>query len=439
MTGSRSDPRKPTRREPARYRRLISIDLRHEHCNGRPDRRFNGIEIAPTHHTGLRLARYGMLVRRRPDGLDVLYTSAHADAFRTFLEALHRSFGEDMPANIQNRLFWPPLLFTLRLTDPLFFNYTESPTNALAGNPALWLSNRHLVAADDGETGGKPDPEAGAGGLQSARLTVDWADPKALVVPTDPPVPKIGRHRAKPDSGDPPPNPSEQARELLDHTALARRLKKADPLGEWWFESLGGLDAAKKERTEMKAGFRPRPLPLGFVEIFLAPQAGAYRRAGGAWNGFPLEFHPHDTMPEGAIADADGHVRPSTYEIRFEARRTCWRYLVAGRGRDLNEADLTITGENEDESFERKDRFILPNGATAIRFESKGSLPLMQRPAHKFTLNGLPAAGSSKPRKLVDPLPAPTADLILPDPHPPPEQAKAGASGKVWSEIYVFV
>ena len=237
---------------------------------------------------------------------------------------------------------------------------------------------------------------------------------------------------------------SEQAHDRLQEALPLADLKEApDPFAEWWFEAGGDVDSARRERLDMKAGYRPRPLPLGFVEICLSPSAGTRRRAADGWNGYALDFDPPAELPSGTGAEVEGYVRPCSYEIRFQARQTRWRYLVAGRGRELDEAMLQIRDGDGKASFERAGHSPLPDGGRAIRFESREALPLRQRPDHKFSLHGLPEAGSRRAQKLVDPLPAPSADLILPDPHPPPASGAAApgsaAGASAWSEIYVFV
>ena len=330
--GWKADPDEKAKSEARRFRRLVSIDIRHDHCNGTANGSFREIEVAPTEQTARRLAHYGLLVRRRDDGLDILHTGAHAEALRDLLVTLRDwANGELLPA-IQNRLF-PPLLFTLRLTDPRFFNFTDTPTNAKSGRPALWLSNRKARAIKS------PDGQAQAVPAQSARILPDWLNQDMLVGPTDPPKPVDEASEPRPQkSGE--SSAADQAHDTLREAQPAAATKEApDPFAEWWFEAGGDIDAARMERLDMMAGYRPRPFPLGFVEIYLSPAAGTRRRTADGWNGFALDFNPPADLPSGTIAEVDGYVRPSSYEIRFQARQTRWRYLVAGRGRELDELE----------------------------------------------------------------------------------------------------
>jgi hypothetical protein len=427
---SKADLAKKAAAEARRFRRLISVDIRHDHCNARASRSFSGIEMAPTEQTARRLSHYGLLVRRRDDGIDILHTGAHADSFRDMLEALRDWAKGGLSPAIQNRLF-PPLLFTLRLRDPRFFNFTDAPTHVRSGQPALWLSNRQARAVEDSEGQDPAVPQ------QTARIEPDWHNRGMLVAPKEPPEPEASD---EPHKDSPAASAGEEARDRLEEAHPLANLKEApDPFADWWFEPGGDVEAARIERLDMKAGHRPRPLPLGFVELYLSPAAGTRRRASDGWNGFALDFEPPADLPAGATAEAGGYVRPSTYEIRFEARRTRWRYLVSGRGRELDESMLQIKDGDGKASFERAGHALLPGGGRAVSFESREPLPLRQRPEHKFALHGLPEAGSRRAQKLIDPLPVPSADLILPDPHPPP-RGRAGAAGaKAWSEIYVFV
>jgi hypothetical protein len=381
------------------------------------------------------------MVRRRRDGLDVLHTGDHAAALGRFLENLRKWSPGGLPANIQNRLFWPPLLFTLRLNDPLFFNFTETPPNVRTGEPGLWLSNGRAEAIRNQDGKGR------AMLPQTARIAVDWSRPTMLVHRKDPPKLEEEGKEAVVLSSDLAASAAERARDLWDDTRPDAEAKAAaesgpDPLGQWWFEPAGDIEASKKERSDMRSGFGPRPLPLGFVEIHLSPAAGTSRRESDAWYGFPLDLDPPESLPGGATADSGGYVRPSRYEIRFEARKTRWRYLVAGRRRGLDETRFSISDSDRKHKFHRRGHAVLPSGEKAIRFESREALPLKQRAKRTFALYGPPEAGSDRERKLIDPLPVPTADLILPDPHPPPAAGAAPAAAPartVWSEIYVFV
>ena len=120
---------------------------------------------------------------------------------------------------------------------------------------------------------------------------------------------------------------------------------------------------------------------------------------------------------------------PAQFEIRFEARSTWWRYLIASRGGELDLDSLSIEGKGH-VRFERAGIATLPDGQAAAVFEASAPLLLQQRSPERLALRGI-SGGARSPRVLVDPLPTPSADAIRPK--------AAGDAQRVWSEIYVFV
>ncbi len=276
------------------YARLFGIDIRHEYSS-ETGCRFGGIAVSPAPATGARLARYGLIARARPDGIDILFNENRPEAPGVVLAggALH---------------------FVMNLQDPLFFNFTDLPTDYCSGRPALTFSSRLATGI----------------GPRSARLTL---------------TPEFG----------PAPAP-------------------------------------------------PYP-PFGLIEI-MPPQAPGSGNGFSAW----------------------------TYEIRFGARPTFWRYIVAGRNAGFEPEPPFDPAMPEEKWFEPEADRILPDGSRASCFGAVRPLKLQQRPEMIFALRG--RSGGSRSRLLVGRLPVASAAAILPDPHPPPA---AGGAAAVRSEIYVFV
>ena len=162
-----------------------------------------------------------------------------------------------------------------------------------------------------------------------------------------------------------------------------------------WLGTRGETAAAADERQWFHSG--PPAPPFGLVEIF---------------------------PPE------DG--RPAEYEIRFEARPTWWRYLVASSSDELDLESLRIEC-NGDVRFERAGMAALPDGRLAAVFEASGPLLLQQRSPVRLALRGL-HGGARVPRLLIDPLPTPAAEAIVAEPAP-----AGGGAQRICSEIHVFV
>jgi hypothetical protein len=75
------------------------------------------------------------------------------------------------------------------------------------------------------------------------------------------------------------------------------------------------------------------------------------------------------------------------YRLAFEARHTCWQYFVVSRDAAGVLSQLRITGP--DASFQQQPASVLlPDGSTAIVFQSASPLPLRQKSALHFQLTG---------------------------------------------------
>jgi hypothetical protein len=177
--------------------------------------------------------------------------------------------------------------------------------------------------------------------------------------------------------------------------ALGSASEEGPPQGAW-VDQRGETAAAADERKWFRSPL-PDP-PFGLVEVALPP---------------------------------DGH--SADYVVGFEARPTWWRYLVASRGHELDLDSLTVEHQGGIR-FHRAGTRALPDGRTAAVFEPSGALLLQQRSPERLQLRGISGGGRST-RVLVDPLPTPSAETILPEPVPAADRE----AQRVWSEIYVFV
>ena len=293
----------------------------------------------------------------------------------------------------------------------------------------MWLSNRKARRSEPGRTSAS---SPGAIGQDLAH----WLNQDMLVGPTDPPKPvdeasRPARKRAA--------NPAQPIRPTTasGSAARGRHQEAADPFAEWWFEAGGDIDAADGAARH-DGGYRPRPFPLGFVEIYLSPAAGTRRRTADGWNGFALDFNPPADLPSGTIAEVDGYVRPSSYENPVPGAADALalpRRWPRPRARRVEARDQ---GRRRQATLERAGHSLLPNGGKAIRFEAASRCRSAEAGAQ---VRSAARGRNRKPgRPEADRCAAlPSADLILPDPHPPPDAAAAapgGAAGAgAWSEI----
>jgi hypothetical protein len=375
LHASQKQRRSPSQDGAGAYSALVGIDITHEYCNA-PGERFDGIAVSPTPQTAARLGRWGLVARPRPDGIDVF---CRADAIATLSEFL-ASLPPVLPPGVEDELFGGPLLFKMELRDLDFFNFTAAPTDCRSGDPILLLSDDAV--------------EIGNG---FASFKVDWNDP-----PERPP----GLDRSK------LPSP----RHLLSE-ALGRRLDG------WWFESRGQINDAFDERDTLRKGAQPGP--FGLIQIYAAAPAMQGGPTTG-WNGYPVNLRP------GA---GQSYVTASSYRLRFEARQTRWRYVVAARDGAPAPDTLSIVDPDDPGAarFEPPQPRLLPNGQSAECFAAKEPIALSRHPQLPFSLRG--TLNGRRPRTLIDRLPAPSAAAIVPDPTPQPD----GSASPAWSDIYVFV
>lgn len=80
------------------------------------------------------------------------------------------------------------------------------------------------------------------------------------------------------------------------------------------------------------------------------------------------------------------------YYMRFDARRTVWKYYFLGQTARKN---ACIAGSDEGVEFEYTGREVLADGQTASTFRSKKPLPLHNRPDLRFHLRDA-ASGNGK-------------------------------------------
>jgi hypothetical protein len=363
-----------------RYDRCISIDIRHQFYN-RSGGVCTDIAVEPTRRTLERLALYGYVVRRRADGIDLFWDTAVKAQANDIFAKLQRRFGQ-VPQDVWARLYEPPLLFALHLANPRFAVFTEMPTDHRIGDPPLRLSSRVNVPGAVGE----------------AALTIDWdtrlnrpsiVDTRGMEgVGTSVPPEKDEQ-----DEKEPPPDPAKQGPAAQERMQVERQS-----------QALALLD-------------------LHFTRADPAPFEG--------WDGMSV-----DRAPKTPRSGKPDFFRPVTYTIQFAARATRWRYFVAARSGTLDNASLSVVAsDGSDAGFRLDDApHLLPDGRPAACLTGDAPRAILASPEAQLALTGKPLGGRSYPRVLVDRLPGPATDSVIPAAPP-----RSGQPPPAWSDIYVFV
>jgi hypothetical protein len=394
--------------------KLISIDFSHGYCAA-PDGHasygaFTGIRIRPTPETARRLALYSFLLRTRSGGLDLFISPGQREALEKVAETLDSRETKEALDRALLRLFWPPLLFTLDVLDPLFFNYTDVPIGMGRGQPALWLSNARATEAPGGHA-----------------VAASWRKPNLHYAAEPPPSPPAPAEA----SGSKSPAATETGRP--ERPSPAVRPMTGD---QGFSQSRGDFSKAMAERRAYRRNAGEGQL-LGFFEVHIAPPVQA-ADAAVARSAFPLEGTVGKASG-GGVEFSEIRVQHLRFDLRFEARATQWRYFVAGRGkRPLDRDSLRIVDPvcpDEAAPGWTSREFELPDGSPAICFSSTDLRPLRRRPARGLALSGPPATGALHPRLLVPSLPAPSAD-ILQAPDVPPH---ATSPPTPCSDVYLYV
>ena len=362
----------------ALYSSFCSVDVRHDFCTATGGA-FEGLAIGPTPETRRRLDHWGVIHRPRADGFDLLADSSRRKALETLLSGVTTRFPHGLPPELE-ALLGPPLLFRIEVREPLFFNFTEVPLDVSSGNPALYLSNREVEPA----------------GGDSYALVVDWGGAVFVPPPPDPePVP-------------PPPPPPSTPLAPSPSELLAPHVEDKPAR---WLATRGEIWRAKTELADLLE--QQGKLPFALLSIH------PLGSSGGA-------------EPVQLVARDGEHLRPVRYTIRFAARTTFWRYVVASRTGDFDPAgfDIVDAAGGEPAGFTPEEPVTLPDGRTAVPFVSPSAYPIARRSTTAFALRG--KSGSRGRSRLVVPrLPTPgAADSVVPD--------RSSGCG-VYSDMYVFV
>jgi hypothetical protein len=363
---------------------MISVNIRHAYHNRSKDPRGGPcayLAILPTRRTLSRLARYGLLVRRRPDGIEILSSSRHSEALRLSMDRLRKRVGGKLPAGTAEHLFGPPLLFTVEIVDPRFLNITEAPAGGEAASGPLILSNRRIE---------KPGPSAGAA-AGAARLLLDGREPF--------------RHRRSRFGKASRPAASKR---LAGKAEIAAAL--LDPEGrpsDWWREPAAAFEEARAEQEALASSLHG----LSFAWLELHVTAPTPRRGEPKGGVYPVNLEP-----EGPVSPEDesgGYLRPARYDVVFPARLARWRYVIADRHGSLDGTGLDVVDiSGAKAGFSCEPHTPPPGAARAFALTSTGAFAIEERPGRRFKLVGKRLGSRRSEEVLCDPLPAPGPDLL---------------------------
>jgi hypothetical protein len=417
-----------------RYERLMSLSVRHDFYG--PTGPCHDFVITPTVATRILLRNLGLVAKSRPGGFDVFYHSSRVAAIVRHL-CNRRDDHRPQPFDL-DRLkssSWDRLTLTFTLDNPLFTNFTEMPFAKIRpGRDCLYVSNHG----------------AGAGG-GAVRLAVDWRSaitiqatqqvtfsPAYLHLSTPKEATQVvfydcsGRAFLRAKKGYGPPKRSRHPPRLpvtgldperhahLDMTQMAAgrysfiATKKNIKVGDETYFIYTGIDNT----------------PLLMVDLFLDGPDGPVNLPK-TW---PTEFDKPPGKDVAAQRCKQNYIAPRDYEIHFEARKTIWTYYVVLPPGSPASSNLSIEvvkavpprDDGPPLTFVRSSTTLA--GRPASVFTAERPWQLQSRHNVSLRLRGAHDIGSS--RILLDRLPLPSAETIIPPPTP---------DGHAVSEVFVYL
>ena len=433
-----------------RYERLLSLSVRHDFYG--PSGLCPDFVITPTAATQILLRNLGLVAKPRPAGFDVFYHSSRAAAIVRHLcnrKEDHRPGRSDLHRLKSSS--WGRLTLTFTLDNDLFTNFTEMPFVIRPGRDCLYVSNREATAGDG-----------------AVRLAVDWKSAISiqptqqvtfssayLHLPTPPNArravfydasgraflraykpAKKKKNADKPDVPGGTPLRHKHAakqplhRHTLPHIGMTPGTNlhldmTREPAGRYSYAITTDEPGAKPgaENAFLYTGMDNAPLLM--VDLFLD---GPDNSSGGNW--FPIKLPPK-TLPSDATEQTvvQNCITPRNYEIHFEARETIWTYYVvlpAGSPASNNLSIEAVSPEDDAPTFVPSSMTLA--GRPASVFTAKRPWQLQSRSEVSLRLRGAHGSGSS--RILLDRLPLPSAETILPPPTP---------DGHAVSEVFVYL
>lgn len=320
--------------------------------------------IAPTPDSASLMASLGMAFRAERNGFGVYIEKGSRARLMAYLAAHRKKAGAGAG-------YWERLSFSLSLNNNAFVSITQLPLQTVTSEHNLYGGNRQAHA--DGAT-----VLLNAGQYMDAQaLYPVVGDELALELPPD------AMHVAVRDISGAivmPPDADPQHAIALYATRpggpqYATVILRQLPYGLYTvcvsdaaYQPIGG---GKYPLTVLYPA--PQTASMAMLDLlFVQPDPAQ----GGV---YPLSL-PFERAPD----EVFGCVQ---YQLAFEARHTCWQYFVVSRDAAGVLSQLRITGP--DATFSQQAApAILPDGSTAIVFQSASPLPLRQKSPLHFQLTG---------------------------------------------------
>jgi hypothetical protein len=444
MTMERVDSADTKLAEQFRYERLMSLSVRHDFY-GRSGL-CRDFVITPTAATQTLLRRLGLVARPRAGGFDVFYHGGRAAALVRHLcnrRDDHRQAGPPDLDRIKSSS-WDRLTLTFTLDNHLFTNFTEMPFAVRPGRDCLYLSNRDARA--DGDTvsltvrwNDAVKQPTFSSACQHLRLPANTkravfyhASGRAFLCADKP----AATHSDKPEVPAKPAPGREQAAKPSRHPLTLPGIGMTpgsnlhldmtrEPAGRYSYAITTDEPGARPGAENAFLYTGTDHVPLLMVDLFFD---GPDNSSGSDWLPVKLpETFPKETTQQAAMRD---YIKPRNYEIHFEARKTIWTYYVVLPAGSTAFNSLSIEAASKDApTFGRPARTILA-GRPASIFTARSARKLQSRPDVALRLRGAGANGSGSARILLDRLPLPSAETIIPRPEPDKPAA---------SEVFVYL
>jgi hypothetical protein len=397
-----------------RYQRLFSVIFTHNYYTQNQGLCAD-FDVVPTEATSQLMASLGLILRNEGTGFSVLYQPANLDDLIGYLRR------EAQNPEVQTG-FWTRMTFLLLLNNPAFVGVTALPIQTKQSVVNLFGCN---LQAHSDKSEASPGPVVamlaqgrymGGDALRdvvSGEVTLVVPPATHRVIVTDlsgkTVLPSPGADDVTLFDGATPASPK---RVWLDFTSLPN---------DYYTISLEAVDGEPIENA-----IYPREVlyvPSGGDSmvlldfLFTQPEPDS----GGIYPIPPL-FHA-DPRP----AEFDR----LTYRLAFDARETYWQYYVVSQIPGSRLRDVEISGPGAE--FEAEpDPVRLPDGSLATLFTTGTPLPLREKSAQRFRLEGLRRDASGHENAIsVARLPVAPAAPVWPGP--------VGESATGTSEMFVYV
>lgn len=402
-----------------RYQRLLNVIFTHNYYT-QGDGLCADFSVVPTETTSQLMASLGLVLKNESAGFSVLYQPDNLDNLISYL----RREAQDVEAQTG---FWTRMTFLLLLTNPEFVGVTALPIQTKQSLVNLFGCNLQAHERDGAVTGPAPAADRSVAMLAPGRYMGGEAlrdivgSEVNLVVPPETRrvfvtdlsgqvvIPEPGADEVAIFDGATPDAPK---RVWLDFTPLPNDYYTIA------LEAEGGepIDGSVYPREILYVPQNGGSMVLLDL-LFTKPE----RNSGGLYPIPPL---------------FDGDPRPPecgrlTYQLAFDARQTYWQYYVVSQVPGSRLQGMEISGS--DATFEAEpDPVRLPDGSFATLFTTRDLLPLREKSALRFRLEGRRRDANGHENAIfVTRLPVAPATPVWPGP--------AGESATGTSEMFVYV